>query len=142
MIFLNTSFLAFSLTVFFPVFFQINTGDEAADQLAVPTSSHPMTAQQSSSYDDDDEEASDKPVKKTRTSSTSSAASSKASAGSRSSEDQAELLETAEQVFDFDVFRTTCMHTRVTSCVCEKIAQNVAQPVFLTKFMLKLIHGI
>jgi hypothetical protein len=32
------------------------------------------------------------------------------------------------------------LRNRVTRWVCEKIAQNVAQPIFLSKLMHKLIH--
>jgi hypothetical protein len=31
---------------------------------------------------------------------------------------------------------------RVTRSVFKEIAQNVAQPIFLSKFILRLIHGI
>ena len=78
-----------------------NTGlDTATEQLAVPAQPHPVTTQQSSSYEE--EEESEAPAARkasTSSSSVASSASSKASVGSRDvdDQDQADLLETAEQ---------------------------------------------
>ena len=86
---------------FFSFLLLTNTGlDTATEQLAVPAQPHPVTTQQSSSYEE--EEESEAPAARkasTSSSSAASSASSKASVGSRDvdDQDQADLLETAEQ---------------------------------------------
>ena len=74
-----------------------NTGlDTNPEQLAVPAQPHPVTTQHSSSYEYDEEEGA---IDLKKSTSSASSASSKASVGSRDvdDQDQADLLESAEQ---------------------------------------------
>jgi molybdopterin biosynthesis enzyme len=51
-----------------------------------------------------------------------------------------ELVEMGKaSVGNSDYLISVC--SRVTRCVCEKVAQNVAQPIFVTKLMRNVSRG-